>query len=42
LVNRLADYTGWAKDSPHYIRLADVHRIFYECLKDQVTAEKGE
>jgi len=41
LVNRLADYTGWAKDSPHYIRLADVHRIFYECLKDQVSAEKA-
>ena len=41
LVNRLAEYTGWDKDSPHYHRLADVHRIFYECLKDQVSAEKG-
>lgn len=41
LVERLAEYTGWPKDSPHYIRLADVFRIFYECLKDQVQAEKA-
>ena len=42
LVKRLADYTGWSRDDPHFIRLNDVHRIFYECLKDQVEAEKGE
>lgn len=41
LVEKLRTFAGWSKDSDRYHHIVDVHRVFYECLQDQVRNEKA-
>ena len=41
LVNKILAYTEWEESDPRYQSIVDIHSVFYECLQDQVRAEKG-
>ncbi len=41
LVEKIRVYCGIDKGSKQYNHILDVHKAFYECLKDQVAQEKG-
>ena len=41
LVERMRVYNGWLRNSDNYQNILDVHKVFLECLTDQVRAEKG-
>eukprot|EP00092_Neocalanus_flemingeri_P041988 GFUD01045737.1.p1 GENE.GFUD01045737.1~~GFUD01045737.1.p1 ORF type:complete len:255 (+),score=60.77 GFUD01045737.1:143-907(+) len=40
LNERLRGVAGWSEDDPQYMSLVDENRVFFECLLDQVKAEK--
>ncbi len=40
LAEKMRVYAGWTKEDPNYKSILDVMRVFYECLVDQVQAEK--
>jgi hypothetical protein len=40
-VEKMRTYCGWDKDNEMYQNIVDVHHCFYECICDQVLAEKS-